>query len=105
MTQLLAAENSPGIDAKRSVIFRFTTAVARQATSHGEHPKLGDRGHPVAECHSGKLFDPTWQELIGADHECVRPNLSQGCKHRIEIAFRACMQYMELQPKRRRSRL
>jgi hypothetical protein len=56
--RLLAVENSPGVDADRSVIFRFTASVARQAAGRGELAKLGDRGYPLAERQSGKLFDP-----------------------------------------------
>ena len=35
---------------------------------------------------------------IGADHERAGPQLDQGCEGRIDVAFGAGMQDMELQP-------
>ena len=52
----------------------------------------------MAERQCGELFAPAGEECIGADHERACSQLDQGCKDRIEVAFGARMQDMELQP-------
>ena len=76
----------------------MTAAVAHQAAGRGELAILVDRGHRVAERQCGELLAPADEECIGADHEPAGPQLGQGCKDRIEVAFGAGMQDMELQP-------
>ena len=52
----------------------------------------------MAERQCGELFAPADEEWIGADHEPAGSQLDQGCEDRIEVAFGAGMQDMELQP-------
>ena len=52
----------------------------------------------MAERQCGELFAPASEECIGADHERACSQLDQGCEDRIEVAFGARMQDMELQP-------
>ena len=50
----------------------------------------------MADGQRGKLLAPASEKWIGADHERACPQLGQGRKDRIEIAFGARMQDMEL---------
>ena len=52
-----------------------------------------------------ELFAPASEECIGADHERAGSQLDQGCEDRVEVAFGARMQDMELQPEGARRRL
>ena len=52
----------------------------------------------MADRQCGELFAPAIEECIGADHERACPQLDQGCEGRVEVAFGARMQDMELQP-------
>jgi hypothetical protein len=58
----------------------------------------------TARCDVGKgkseSFAPANEESIGADHERAGLLSDQGCKRRIEVAFGARMQDMELEPER-----
>ena len=73
-------------------------SIAHQAAGRGELAKLEDRGYRVADRQCGELFDPGTEECIVADHERACSQLDQGCESRIEVAFGARMQDMELQP-------
>ena len=95
---LLALENAAGVDAGLTVRVRNTAAVAHQAAGRGELAILVDRRHRVANRQRGELFAPADEECIGADHERAGSQLDQGCEDRIEVAFGAGMQDMELQP-------
>ena len=52
----------------------------------------------MARRQCGELFASGYEEWVGADHERAGSQLDQGCEGRIEIAFVAGMQDMELQP-------
>ena len=51
------------------------------------------------ECQCAELLGSTAEERVGAaDDEHGGSHLHQGCEGRIEVAFRARMEHMELQP-------
>ena len=52
----------------------------------------------MADRQRGELFAPANKQCIGADHERAGSQLDQGREDRIEVAFGAGMQDMELQP-------
>ena len=52
----------------------------------------------MADRQCDELFAPADEEWIGADHERAGSQLDQGCEGRVEVAFGACVQDMELQP-------
>ena len=52
----------------------------------------------MAERQCGELFAPADKEWIVADHEPAGSQLDQRCKGRVEVAFGAGVQDMELQP-------
>ena len=103
--RLLALENPAGVDADLTVHVRKTGSVAHQAAGRGELAILIDRGHRVAQRQCGELFALAIEEWIGADHERRLPQLGQSCEDRIDVAFGARMQDMELQPEGARRRL
>src|SRR5712691_2530129 len=54
------------------------------------------RAHSVVDRQCGELLGPAIEDCIGADHERAGSQLGQGCEDRIEIAFGAGMQDMQL---------
>ena len=52
----------------------------------------------MAKRQGRELFSPHGEEQIDGDHERACPQLDQSCKSRIEVAFGAGVQNMELQP-------
>jgi len=97
VSRLLTLENPAGVDAHHTPTFRNTGAVANQAARHGELTGWVDRGHSVAKRQCGELFAVVGEECVSADHKCAYPQLHQGCKDRIEVAFGLRMQDMDLQ--------
>src|SRR5262249_45182923 len=96
--RFLALENFSSVDADQTVIVRLARSVAQQATSRGEAAILEDRGNRVADRQRGELFASDCEECTGANDQRVGSYLAQGCKRRIEIAFGAGMQRLELEP-------
>src|SRR5262249_12662710 len=93
---LLALENPAGVDAGLTVRFLSIAAVAHQTSGRGERSPLEDRGHSVVDRQGGELLGPAIEDCIGADHERAGSQLGQGREDRIEIAFGAGMQDMQL---------
>ncbi len=52
----------------------------------------------MADRQCGELFAAAVEQCIGADHERTGPQLNQGGERRIDFAFAARMQDMELKP-------
>ena len=103
--RLLALENAAGIDAGLAVRFGKAGSVAHQAAGHGELAPKVDRGHRVAGRQRDDLIAPAVEERIGANDERAGPLLDHGCEGRVDVAFGAGIQDMELQPQRARRRL
>src|SRR5664279_4785371 len=78
--RLLALEYPPGVDANQTVWLLSVASVAHQAAGRGELAIFENRGHRVAERQCSELFAPTNEEWIGADHECARSKLDNGCE-------------------------
>ena len=64
---LVALEYSTGISADQTVVFRFTGAIAHQATSCGERAKFVDRGQRVANCQRSEFFGVSSEEVVGSN--------------------------------------
>src|SRR5262245_9472843 len=95
---LLTLENPTGVDSIQTMRIRKTASVAYQAASLGVLAERKDRSHAVAGSQCCKLFAPTKEKRIRADHEPCRPQLDQACKDGVEVALGTRFQYMNLQP-------
>jgi hypothetical protein len=73
----------------------MTTPTPRPSAGCGKLAKLEDRWHRMAD---RQLFGLGIEEYIAANHQCANSLLGQGCKDRLEVAFGAYMQDMELHP-------
>src|SRR5262245_6161904 len=96
ITRLFSLENSADVSADQTIKVRLIASVAHQTAARGELAILEDRRHRMASAQSSKLFAPANEKTPWPDDETACSQLDQGWKHRIEIAFRARMQHMEL---------
>jgi len=97
VSRLLAFEDSPGVDAELSIGIAQVRAIAHQASSLGEVAGRIDRGDGITHCELGELPRLAIEHHILSDHQRGRFELVHPLKDRIEIAWRAGIQDMELQ--------
>ena len=89
-------ENPASIDADLMIRIRKAGSVAHQTPGYGELPKLINRWHRMARCQRDELVAPAEEERIGSDEKRAGPLLDEGCERRVEVAFAAGLQDMQL---------
>ena len=75
---------------------RKAGSVAHQPPGYGKVSKLINPGHCMARGQRDELIAPAEEERIGGDKECAGPLLDDGCEGRVEVAFAAGFQDMQL---------
>src|SRR5262249_56880726 len=96
--RFLTLENAAAIDADLPVPIDQTATVAHEAASCSELPKRVDRWQRVMCRKLGKLLGLGVEDCVDADHQARDPQLGQRRTNRIQFAFAAGMQNMNLQP-------
>ena len=93
---LLALENPAGVDAGLTVRIRKAGSVAHQAASRGELAKLVDRGHRVADASAASCSRRLLKNASVPITSAPARSWIRVCEGRIEVAFGAGIQDMEL---------
>jgi hypothetical protein len=96
---LLAFENSAGVDADQTVRVHKTGSVAHQSAGQDETTHERYHRNRTTRCQCSDLLAPAREERIAADEECTCAHLGHSRKDRIEVAFGAGAQRMQLQSK------
>src|SRR6516162_9516615 len=97
--RLLTLEYPADIDARQAIYVSQTAAVAHQSAGANKLTKFKHRRHCFAQRKRCELGAATDKEWIGPDHEPADANESEFRESRLEVAFAAGLQYMQLQPK------
>src|SRR5262249_23650991 len=94
--RLFASENAADVYAGEAVRVRDAGPVAHQAAGSPSFAPRIDCGEGMGCRPLYEMITPTEEECIGTNHKPTCLQLDQGCKEHIDVAFRACMEDVDL---------
>jgi hypothetical protein len=97
---LLAVENPASINPGLTVRIEDAASVAQQPAGGGELAPFVDRRQRPTTGQRSKLFDPTVEQGIRADHKACHLQSRHRSKYRVEFRLTVRMQDVELYPER-----
>src|SRR5262249_47986515 len=98
LRRLGTLENTSGIDADLTESILDVGSVAHQPTGFGIVAQRICRGEPVERRQLGQLDTPARKKRIAGDKEGIGPFACKGCEGRIDLADRAEVEELDLQP-------